>query len=206
MVSDLESKVFILEEHLDKTHEIRLDEFTHLRAYHACRPLEISDYLKSGIKPINYDLALKDVKERIISAQITEEKVVLILNDEWADFEDIHKRVWLQMNKECLLTRAGHYLIYGSEFTNTVAMRLGCRDKLKKVGIPTIFYCNIPLEDISCGTVQDIEQCCNRGDIDDIAFSVKAVAPKHIVGYEHPKKAIPDPFNWGRNYEPDYSV
>lgn len=187
MVIDLERKVFILEEHSERTHEVRLDEFTHIRAYHECRPLDIGDYLKFGIKPIDYNLALKDIKERVISDQITEEKAVLILNDEWSDFEDIHKRVWLQMNKECLLTRAGHYLIYRSEFTNTVAMRLECRDKLKKVGIPTIFYCDIPLEDISCGAVQDSEQCCNRGNIEDIAFSVKAVEPKHIVGHEHPK-------------------
>lgn len=41
-------KVFILEEHINDEYEIdfEMDGYTHLQAFHACRPLKINDYLK----------------------------------------------------------------------------------------------------------------------------------------------------------------
>ena len=56
----MEKKIFILEEHLDDEYEIdfRLEGYTHLRAFHACRPMKLSDYLDNGILSISYELAL----------------------------------------------------------------------------------------------------------------------------------------------------
>ena len=43
---NMEKKVFILAEHLNDEYELDfdIDGYTHLRAFHACRPLKISDY------------------------------------------------------------------------------------------------------------------------------------------------------------------
>lgn len=63
----MEKKVFILAEHLNDEYEVDFYEegYTHLRAFHACRPLRISDYLNNGIIPISYKSALKDAKDRV---------------------------------------------------------------------------------------------------------------------------------------------
>lgn len=85
------------------------------------------------------------------------------------------KKVWLAINKEAQLTVVGHYLIYGSEFINELAIELGCSSSLKNAGIPTIFYCDIPLEDISSSKVKE----------------------------KHPKE-VPDLYYYNMKYRPDY--
>lgn len=200
----MKKNLFILEEHLDDKYPVDLRHYTHIRAYHACRPLNISDYLQEGIKPIDYKMALYDTKTRIVSEYVSEADAVCMLCSLWKDFHDMHKKVWVQMNKNDLLTYSGHYLIYGSEFINALAMNLGCRDKLKKIGIPTIFSCDIPTENIDCSTILDIEQCFYNGHPDDIGFSVPKIYPEDIAGYEHPVKGIPDPYYGGIEYIPTY--
>ncbi len=200
----MEKKIFILEDHLDDEYEIDfgIDEYTHLRAFHACRPIKLSDYLDNGILPISYESALQDVRDRVVCDYVSEEDAILKFQEEWSEFEDIHKRVWLQMNKDLLLDTTSHYLIYGSEFINALAMQLGCRDKLKQIGIPTIFFCDIPVEDIVPMTLRDIQNVFNSGDTYDISFAVDKVLPQDIVDYEHPTKRLVDPY--GGTYKPDY--
>lgn len=200
----MEKKIFILEDHLDDQYEIDfgIDEYTHLRAFHACRPIKLSDYLDNGILPISYESALQDVRDRVVCDYVSEEDAIIKFQEEWSEFEDIHKRVWLQMNKDLLLDTTSHYLIYGSEFINALAMQLGCRDKLKQIGIPTIFFCDIPVEDIVPMTLRDIQNVFNSGDTYDISFAVDKVLPQDIVDYEHPTKRLVDPY--GGTYKPDY--
>ncbi len=64
-----------------------------------------------------------------------------------------------------------------------------CRDRLKNMGIPTIFSCDIPIEAIDFQTISDIELCFynKHTDIelcfynkhtDDIGFSVWKLSQK----------------------------
>lgn len=200
----MEKKVFILDEHLNGEYELgfEMDGYTHLRAFHACRPLRIDDYLRNGIMPITYASALQDVKDRVVCDKVTEEEAVAKFQEEWSDFADMHKRVWLEMNKNLLKDGASHYLIYGSEFINALSMKLFCRDRLKKIGIPTIFICDIPIDVIAQITLNDIQDCVNNGRVDAIGFAVDKVKPSDIVDYEHPTKRMPDPY--GGSYKPDY--
>lgn len=200
---NMEKKVFILAEHLNDEYELDfdIDGYTHLRAFHACRPLKISDYLNNGIEPISYRSALQDVKDRIVGDYVSKEVAILEFQKEWSEFEDMHKRVWLQMSKDLLLGTASHYLIYGSEFINTLAMNLGCRSRLKKIGKPTIFYCDIPMEEITSMTLNEIQSSFNEGYTDDIGFSVDRVLPQNIIGYEHPTKRLTD--SYGGSYKPN---
>ena len=70
--------------------------YTHLRAFHACKPLRIEDYLKDEIKQIYYMSALQDAKDRIVSNNILFAEAVAKLNAEWNKFDGMHKRVWLK--------------------------------------------------------------------------------------------------------------
>ncbi len=127
-------KVFSLEE-IKKSQKINLIDgtYTHIRAYHACRPISIDDYLLNGIRPISYESALDEVKNRVVCEWVSENTAVEKFNEEWNDFDDIHKKVWLEMNKNLLLDGASHYLIYGSEFINALAMQ-PVRDVLDSKG------------------------------------------------------------------------
>ncbi|MCI8363934.1 MAG: hypothetical protein HFG34_03145 [Eubacterium sp.] len=199
---DIVKNVFKIEEHSNGK-EVDLYQYTHIRAYHACRPLNIQDYLINGIQILNEKQALRESLLRIKSDYVDEEKIIKEFGRQWRDFDDMHKRVWLAVNKKILLTFSGHYLIYGSEFINTLAMELGCRSSLKKAGIPTIFHCDIPLENISSSTVMDIETLVASGYIDDISIAVDEVFSQDIVDYEHPKE-VPDPFYYNAKYRPNY--
>lgn len=201
----MKKKVFILSEHLNDKYEINFtaDEYTHLRAFHACRPLKISDYQNNGITSISYQSALQDVKERVVCSYVSAEEAISEFKKEWSNLKSIHKRVWLQMNKEELLRMSSHYLIYGSEFINTLAMNLGCRNNLKQIGFPTIFYCDIPIEDIDWQDLYDIQYHFNNYYIYNLCFPVDKVLPQNIVTYEHPTERLVDPY--GGSYKPNYN-
>lgn len=196
-------KVFSIDD-VKKSKKVNLIDgtYTHIRAYHACRPISINDYLVNGIRPISHESALEDVKKRVVCEWVSENEAVAKFNEEWKDFDDIHKKVWLQMNKNLLLDEASHYLIYGSEFINALAMELFCRDRLKDIGIPTVFFCDIPIDDIIPMTLRDIQESINNGHTYDIGFAVDSVRPNNIVDYEHPLKRMIDPY--GGTYKPNY--
>ena len=115
----------------------------------------------------------------------------------------VDKAVWLAVNKEILLTDSSHYLIYGSEFINALAMELGCRSSLKETGIPTIFHCDVPVESISLKIIMDIEKLVQMGYVDDITIDVNGVDSQDIINYEHPKE-MPNPFFYNVKYRPNY--
>lgn len=199
----MKKKIFIIEEHLDQEN-CDLDLYTHIRTYHACRPIQVEDYLKNGIRCIDKESALKDALLRIKSKYVSEEEIQNEFMKEWKDFHDMHKRVWLAVNKNVFFCGAGHYLIYGSEFINALAMKLGCRSSLQKSGIPTIFQCDIPLEDINIEQIRDLENMIAQGYTDDLSIAVQKVEAIDITDYCHPIDAIDDPYYYGIRYKADY--
>ena len=67
-------KVFILEEHL-QDEALDLFQYTHIRAYHACRPLDIQEYLIKGIQVINKKKSLKESLVRIKSDFVNDKEI-----------------------------------------------------------------------------------------------------------------------------------
>lgn len=181
---------------------IQLHQYTHIRAYHACRPVSIQNYLTNGIIPYTKQEAMADAIRKLKSKK-SEKEIIDEFEKQWNESDVKNPRVWLELNKEILINESGHYLIYGSEFLNALAMWLGCREQLKNVGIPTIFCCDIPLENISETWLDDIERTINDNMIDDISIYVSKVQPGNIIGYEHPSR-INDPYMYGCYYRPDY--
>lgn len=181
---------------------IQLHQYTHIRAYHACRPTSIQNYLTNGIIPYTKHKAMTDAIRKL-KTEKSEKEIIDKFEKQW-DKSDVKKsRVWLAVNKEILLTGSGHYLIYGSEFLNALAMELGCREHLKNIGIPTIFHCDIPLEDIPKFWMDDVERTINDNMIEDISIYVPKVQAGNIICYEHPK-SIENPYMQGSYYRPDY--
>ena len=100
--------VFDLNNHYGKYINIRA--YTHIRAYHACRPLSIQEYLDKGIVPYTKSTAIKDIIDRL-GAKRYEEQIKENFNEMWVDSEVSQRKVWLALNKDTLLEDAGHYLI-----------------------------------------------------------------------------------------------
>ena len=90
-----------------------------------------------------------------------------------------------------------HYLIYGSEFINALAMHLGCRDRLKEIGKPMIVACNVPISDISACWLNDLEQDIRNRCTEHRAIAVNVIAPENILDISYPTGSVRDPYSWG---------
>lgn len=178
---------------------ISLTDYTHIRAYHACRPLNIQLYQDKGLYPFSRKSALADAIQRLEGGRVSEDKIIEQFNILWkkSDARE-NPKVWLALEEAELLGYSCHYLIYGSEFLNALAMHLGCRDRLKSIGQPTIVVCDIPLEDISAVWLQDLEKDILNGATEARAIAVPKVQAKNIVSFIYPKGLLNDPFTMSK--------
>ena len=190
----------------DRPHPIKvkqfLDTYSHVRAYHACRPANPSDYYKNGICPLSHEKLLTDFMpfiEKIIGFPVPLEKVELVREK----IGSIHeKRVFLALDKDTLIERAGHYAIYGSEFIHAMAVHLGenglpiTREHLKLMGTPTIFTVVFPIDKASDRAIRElvinINNAIYKKDIAtqvDFTFEFStAIDADCIMAHEHPKR------------------
>ncbi|MFC3801018.1 hypothetical protein [Cohnella sp. GCM10012308] len=178
------------------THINLIENFTHLRGYHGCRPTSVESYYQNGIIPIEKEFAKQDAIIRLCNEQVSVSKVLSTFETAWSTLPPSDKSVWLTFSQEELINFCGHYLIYGSEFLCGIAAQLFCQHNLKKVGTPTIFFCDIPLSNIPVNYLSDIEQKFRRRDASGGFRVNNKVLPKEIVGHSHPT-SIPDPINGG---------
>ena len=174
--------------------------YTHIRAYHACRTDNILSYQEGGIRPFSPDSAKNDAIQKL-KKYASEERIIQKFNELWPDSDaNLHPVTWLALDKSELLGESCHYLIYGSEFLNALAMHLGCRDKLKKYGKPTIIVCDIPVEDVTWGQLADIAQMGQYGLLSSCSIWVHEVKPEMIVNFIFPSNCVTDPFT-GMRYK-----
>ena len=138
-----------------------LNDFTHIRAYHACRPKDVGDYLKNGIQLFSIE-KLNDLAAQLFNIPV--KKI-----DHFAPTfqKDITNRIYFSLFKSELLKWSGHYLYYGSEHFLGIASYLDqdtswhYRNILSQTGIPTIFTCDIAISLISKPQLLDIEKNFN---------------------------------------------
>lgn len=190
-------KVFVIDEkNTEKNKDFDPKKYTHLRAYHGARCLDESAYMREGIHTFDKNALADYVKNICRITGVDERKIMEAFDKKLKDeTRDDPPRVWLSGTKANLLDGAGHYLIYGSEFVVSVfSDALHDFAALKTVGVPTIFACDIPIEDIGkkwwMPSIVDSIRC---GD-NNIGFPVDKVLPENIVGIMHPTR-IKDPFN-----------
>ena len=101
---------------------IRLSDYTHIRAYHACRAEDEQIFRTQGLKPYTKDEALEVAIHKLKSERVSKQAIETKFNDLWK--ENAHTRVWLMLETAEFLDASTHYLIYGSEFINALAMHL----------------------------------------------------------------------------------
>lgn len=177
--------------------KVSLSDYTHIRAYHACRPIDVNSYKENGVHPFSREEALQEAIHKLSDERITPEKICEEFDKLWEDiYHDTSPKVWLMLETEELLQQSTHYLLYGSEFLNALAMQLWCREKLRKVGTPTLVICDVPLEDISDVWLKDLEKDIRHKATSERSIAVSAVAPENIVDFIYPDGWVIDPYSW----------
>ncbi len=58
------------------------------------------------------------------------------------------RKVWACLDPRLLVSFAGHYLKYGPEYIQAIAAKLGRKDELRSVGIPTLIGFDIEVRDM----------------------------------------------------------
>ena len=111
--------------------------------------------------------------------------------------------MYLGVSKEEMLGESGHYLIYGSELLQGTAVRLApnyysaddYRNTLKRSGRPTLFACDIPIEDISGDFLKSISLPIEG----ECTICVPYVSPQNISAILFPD-SVYDPILRGAKY------
>lgn len=188
-----DKKIFIADK-LQGT-KVNLADYTHIRAYHACRIEDENVYRNKGLVAFNPESALKDAIIKLRSGKVTELEIRNQFNLEWESLgTNYSPQIWLMLEKAELLGKSCHYLIYGSEFLNCLAMRLGCRDRLKTIGRPAIIVCDIPIKYISKLWLQGLEKDIWHRNTADRSIAVCNVRPQDIIEIIYPTGTVEDPY------------
>lgn len=187
----------ILDVHTVRGKNIRLSDYTHILAYHACRAEDEQIFRIQGLKPYAKEDALATAIQKLESDRVSREKIEAAFYPLWEKNQSLQPtKVWLMLETKEFMSISTHYLIYGSEFINALAMHLGCRDRLKKIGKPMIVVCTIPITDIAPCWLNDLEQDIKSKGTDNRSIAVSSVAPENIVDILYPTGYVRDPYSW----------
>ncbi|WP_108817882.1 hypothetical protein [Pseudovibrio sp. Alg231-02] len=189
-------------------------QYRALRAAHGTRTSNIESFYRSGLHRLcsdEMDQIASDLLVRPDHPSTTQK----LLNDAICEVNAKGTGgrdgfLYLCTDERELIDRAGHYLIYGSEYLYNLAIRAmdtwSAQRFLKSIGIPTMIVCDIPFADIP--TYQQeyfATKCIERMFCDLLGQSIsfghspaiilqQDLLPEHIVGHYHPS-LISDPFN-----------
>lgn len=170
--------------------KIRLSDYTHIRAFHACRAEDEHIFRTQGLKPYTKDEALEVAICKLEHKYVSNKAIETEFNTLWES--NTLTKVWLMLETTEFLSMSTHYLIYGSEFLNTLAMRLGCRDRLKEFGKPMIVACNVPITDIQPLWLRNLEQDIKNKNTANRSIAVNMVEAENVFDIIYPT-------GWGRD-------
>ena len=188
-----DKKVYMLP---SKFKSVDLCQYTHIRVYHACRQTNIDEYLQNGIHDFNRQEAYNITKSRLIQCGIDEQTIIEMFNEHWDKYPHHFNKICVSISKDELLDKSGHYLVYGSEFINGIAAQLFCQHKLKQIGVPTIFVCDVEISIIPLDVIGLIEDgSFYDGSWDGGIYLRDNIEADEIVDYIQPKKMF-DPIQW----------
>lgn len=177
-----------------------LRDYTHIRAFHGCRPIDIASYQEQGIIPITRPTARQEALLRLGGGSIPDSKILAAFDRRWDKLNDVHKCVWFTLTCEELLNECGHYMISGSEFLLALGTELWYQHKLREVGTPSLLHCDAPIKMIPSGYIDSMEEAIIDGRYSPCGFKITgALAPEDIIKYEFPTR-IPDPHDGYRVY------
>ena len=188
--------------------------FSHIRAYHGCRPVSIASYKEEGIKASDIS-ALEQEAYRIFPDRSRVEKALR----EWNKDGDLaypnhnRGRVFFCVDLRELVEQCGQYLLYGSEFLLCLASAVNGHDVLRRRGSATAIECDVPIgwmpyafqTELAGELLREIcERSCDKRyqpDMFEFGFYIqRTLPPENIVGFLHPS-GIPNYHN--RNVRED---
>ena len=173
--------------------KIKLANYTHLLAYHACRVEDEQIFRTQGLKPYTRGEALSAAIHKLESTRVSRKDIETKFEELWGKQA---KSVYLMLETTELLGASCHYLIYGSEFINALAMHLGCRDRLKEIEKPMFVVCAVPISDIHKDWLEGLEQAIRRKDTADRVIAVSSVAAENVIDIIYPTDTVRDPYSW----------
>lgn len=182
--------------------------FATARTYHGCRPMSIRGYYERGLLR-NDSIVLKDEVRKIVIEEpgLSFFRKTIEKRIEECDFiERDTGRLYVVLDDRGLVSSAGHYLLYGSEWLVSL-LGFGAHEILRERGYPTVILVDLPLD---LAHLSDLEQLSrvllqewtrikvNRPDWGpelDFTFCLREdISPSLIVGHYHPEQ-ICDPIH-----------
>lgn len=184
--------------------------YSHVCAFHACRPRDVATYMRQGLRIQEPDVLVQQFYE--IYSDVPKCSLDRVVANHLARTESERGKLWVVLSPADFVKDCGHYLIQGSEYLMALAATLckiapgieDYRSRLRNVGIPTIFEANIPIECFAnyqmCLLARNVlsawgQKVARR----DLGMScnpclevVQTVGPENIKGHTHPQN-ICDP-------------
>jgi len=182
--------------------------YDYLMCYHAGRPIDVNSYYVNGFVPADFDKSVKRFEELLRSIPYTRPYDVQHVLDTYKGQTD--RFIYFILDKDDFIDGAPHYLIYGSELLLSLAQNVASfiKDYLKTIGIPTIFHCSIPLDQIEDFELKGLHERirCSSGDLDARLNQIfsnysiiieQSVSGTYIVGHDHPTVPLIDYHSYG---------
>ncbi len=184
------------------------EHYSHIRLYHACRPIDVSSYYSGGICPRPYQ-SLTDQLAHFLRESLQINVPQSAIDEVVEQIGSYHEgKMFLALDKEFLLESAGHYAIYGSEYLLAMVNHLSeagfpvSSTHLKSIGTPTVFSVALPVDEANeYDVVQLVTEINNHkkekavSEPIDFTFELSRPIPAaYIEKHEHPRQ-IKDPLH-----------
>ena len=184
--------------------------FATSRTYHGCRTDDFGLYSKEGIRRNNPGI-LSDEVRRIVKEEDRLAYLRPIIEQRLREFDSRERdtgALYLVMDDRTLASRAGQYLLYGSEWVQCV-LGFEAHETLRSRGVPTIIAVDLPLSMVTSHEREQLAKALlqewtrikvNMSDWVpelDFTFCLQDDIPSEMItGHFHPEK-IRDPFYQG---------
>ena len=182
-------------------------DYSHVKTYHACRPINIQSYLENGVCIQSFEELIEGFianLEKYCKIELSKKEILSAIAQ--SRFPLHQKRLYTVLDDDFLIRYAGHYAIYGSEYIAGLAQILReetgkvSKENLKQYGMPTVLVIDLNLNKVSEYDFEALVKVVNNaifygvepGSIDFTFELTDSVSPEEIVSFYNPK-VINDP-------------
>jgi hypothetical protein len=171
--------------------------YTHVRAFHACCPVDVWEYFLRGLRPPSRQTVVSKARALFLgkgNPTVTEDHLREALEEVLYSRTD--GRVYVGIDDRELVESCGHYLMFGSEAVAGVAADLtrclgwNVQTLLAELGTPTVVVVDVPCSRISATTLEELsnvilseleEEAVPEGSVIDFTIVVEHGLPKSSV-------------------------